>query len=71
MEHSTRKRGVPIAATPWVIRSFPVQCAINYSTINIHTRYKIKYPCKLEQAAGNKVFALEYVPGEVVLILEP
>lgn len=54
-----------------VIRSFPVQCAINYSCINIQIPYKIKYPCKSQQAAGNKVFALKYVPGEVILFLDP
>ena len=27
--------------------AFPVQCAINYSYVNIQIPYKIKYPCKL------------------------
>lgn len=47
-EHSLRERRGPTGAARSVILSFPVQCAINYTCINIQLPYKIKYPCKLE-----------------------
>lgn len=48
VEHSLRECRAPMGATCSVILSFPVQCAINYTCINIQLPYKIKYPCKLE-----------------------
>lgn len=50
----------------------PIYCASKYSWINIHRPDKIKYPCKLDnKQQATKVFALEYVPGKVILFLDP
>lgn len=51
--------------------SLPVQCAINYSCINIQIPYKIKYPCKLDKKQQAIKSLLWDVPGWVTSILDP